>query len=489
MNPSAERIREDTRKWDGQEIRQNLTGNLSKLVKEELEKEREEEDAALISENNEVKQEVVEFEQQRPREEEESELPISGTEDHMSISHRFRSKGKQIDCSYVDVQLNSRSPKSKRKMGSVDGNSGDTYSFAMKRAKEVRAKLDPGFPSFLKLMLRSHVSGGFCLRIPSCFCKLHMPKHDQTIVLEDETGKAYEVKYLADKMVISAGWKGFSILHKLLEGDVIVFHLVQFDKVKVYIVRASTSDEIIDGALCNSNLNANAEERVLLGSQGGKNNACCASGEGKSHSSHFTSGREESKNGEDSLCKNADGGFQGSFVEFQEFHITVNDVIIDSMLTEYVRRNYYELCLARSSYLHDRLKSDNNMLAAGIITETTKIAKNIRGCKLSTSNDDFAMWDKTLEGFEVLGMDVRFLRSRLSYLVNIASKMRETPRLKRYAEARLERDCREEEIQTLKSRLQELKQARRTLDNDIAVLKVEVGRFELIFEEEANISW
>lgn len=48
-------------------------------------------------------------------------------------------------------------------MESVDGNSGDTYSFAMKRAKEVRAKLDPRFPSFLKLMLRSHVSGGFWL--------------------------------------------------------------------------------------------------------------------------------------------------------------------------------------------------------------------------------------------------------------------------------------------------------------------------------------
>lgn len=129
------------------------------------------------------------------------------------------------------------------------------------------------------------------------------------------------------------------------------------------------------------------------------------------------------------------------------------------------------------------------MLAAGIITETTKIANNIRECKLSTSNDDFAMWDKTLEGFEVLGMDVRFLRSRLSYLVNIASKMIETPRLKRYAEARLERDCREKEIQILKSRLQEIKQAKMKLDNDIAVLKVEVGSFELIFEEEANRSW
>lgn len=60
-----------------------------------------------------------------------------------------------------------------------------------------------------------------------------MPKHDQTIVLEDETGKAYEVKYLADKMALSAGWKGFSIQHNLLEGDVIVFHFMPFNKIKV----------------------------------------------------------------------------------------------------------------------------------------------------------------------------------------------------------------------------------------------------------------
>ncbi|CAA2934610.1 B3 domain-containing Os01g0234100-like [Olea europaea subsp. europaea] len=462
MTASAERIRQNTQKWDGQENRQNHTGNFINVVKQEVEKEREEESAVLISENNEVKQEV-DFEQQKHRED-ESELSTSESEDDANISQILKSKGKQIDCSSVEVRLNSRSPKSKRKMESVDGNSGDTYSFAMKRAKEVRAKLDPRFPSFLKLMLRSHVSGGFWLHIPSSFCKLHMPKHDQTIVLEDETGKAYEVKYLADKMALSAGWKGFSIQHNLLEGDVIVFHFMPFNKIKVYIVRASSSGEIIDGALCNSNLNANAGERDL-------------------------GGRDESKNGEDSSGKNTDGVFEGSFVDFQEFHVTVNNVIIDSMLTEDVRRNYYELCLARSSYLHDLLKSDNNMLAAGIITETTKIANNIRECKLSTSNDDFAMWDKTLEGFEVLGMDVRFLRSRLSYLVNIASKMRETPRLKRYAEARLERDCREEEIQILKSRLQEIKQAKMKLDNYIAVLKVEVGSFEVIFEEEANRSW
>ncbi|KAL2477244.1 B3 domain-containing protein-like [Forsythia ovata] len=96
---------------------------------------------------------------------------------------------------------------------------------------------------------------------------------------------------------------------------------------------------------------------------------------------------------------------------------------------------------------------------------------------------------RQLEGFKVLGMDVGFLRSRLSFLVRIATKMRETLGSKMYAEAMLKRDCMEEEIHTLNSRLLELKQAKRKLDNDLDVLKVEAERLELIFEEEANTPW
>lgn len=71
------------------------------------------------------------------------------------------------------------------------------------------------------------------------------------------------------------------------------------------------------------------------------------------------------------------------------------------MLTEDVRRKYYELCLTWDSYLHNLLlKSINYILATGIILETIKIAEYISGCKISTSSDDFAMWDKTLEGIE-----------------------------------------------------------------------------------------
>lgn len=100
MTASAERIRQNTQKWDGQENRQNHTGNFIKVVKQEVEKEREEESAVLISENNEVKQEEVDFEQQKHRED-ESELSTSESEDDVNISQFSKSKGKQIDCSSV----------------------------------------------------------------------------------------------------------------------------------------------------------------------------------------------------------------------------------------------------------------------------------------------------------------------------------------------------------------------------------------------------
>lgn len=66
------------------------------------------------------------------------------------------------------------------------------------------------------------------------FCKKHLPDKDITITLEDESGKEYQLKYIAYKTGLSAGWRQFSAMHKLLEGDVLVFQLVEPTKFKVY---------------------------------------------------------------------------------------------------------------------------------------------------------------------------------------------------------------------------------------------------------------
>lgn len=70
---------------------------------------------------------------------------------------------------------------------------------------------------------------------PKSFCEAYLPKEDTLIVLEDERGKSYETKYLARKVGLSAGWRGFSIDHKIMEGDVLIFHLVEPAKFKVIL--------------------------------------------------------------------------------------------------------------------------------------------------------------------------------------------------------------------------------------------------------------
>ncbi|KAK3024511.1 hypothetical protein RJ639_043703 [Escallonia herrerae] len=246
-------------------------------------------------------------------------------------------------------------------------------SAVLERAKGVQANLAPEYPSFIKLMLRSHVTKGFWLGLPSEFCRLHLPKCDETIILEGENGEYYEANFLFYKGGLSGGWRGFSLAHKLLEGDVVVFLLVQPCKFKVYIIRANGLAEI-DGALGLLNLDLGVKEI----------------------------------------------GF---------------------------------------------------------------------ACKLSTFIDGFSIWGKTLEAFEVLGMEVGFLRARLSQLVNLAFKSTESDESERHKEARLERDCAEDEMRSLNIKLSELKQAKVRLDDDMEALKVDSKRCELIFQKQLDAPW
>lgn len=62
---------------------------------------------------------------------------------------------------------------------------------------------------------------------------MHLPKYDTTIILVDKRGAEYKTKFLVGKTGLSGGWRGFSIAHNLLEGDVLVFGLVQPTKFMV----------------------------------------------------------------------------------------------------------------------------------------------------------------------------------------------------------------------------------------------------------------
>ncbi|XVF01241.1 hypothetical protein REPUB_Repub04eG0071100 [Reevesia pubescens] len=152
----------------------------------------------------------------------------------------------------------------KRKRATYDDlyENAQVKSAVMERALEVQANLSSEFPSLIKYMLPSHVTGGFWLGLPKHFCLKHMPKEDKMIVLEDEEGKEFETKYLVGKMGLSGGWRGFSIAHKLLGGDACVFHLVKPTKIKVYILRKKSSEEV-DVALGLLKLEASTQEMNL----------------------------------------------------------------------------------------------------------------------------------------------------------------------------------------------------------------------------------
>ncbi|KAM4098748.1 hypothetical protein ACJW30_07G102100 [Castanea mollissima] len=110
---------------------------------------------------------------------------------------------------------------------------------AIERAEQLESDLGSDFPTFLKPMLQSHVTGGFWLGLPVYFCKEHLPDEDEMITLVDEDEDEFPTKYLAEKNGLSGGWRGFAIDHELVDGDALVFQLINPTTFKVYIIRAS----------------------------------------------------------------------------------------------------------------------------------------------------------------------------------------------------------------------------------------------------------
>ncbi|KAK4437870.1 B3 domain-containing protein [Sesamum alatum] len=125
----------------------------------------------------------------------------------------------------------------------------------MERAEKVLARLENELPHFVKCMLPSNVAHGFWLHLPKKFCSVHLPNHDTSIVLVDEWGNEYKTSYLLERHGLSAGWRGFSISHRLLKGDILIFHLTGPCKLQVHIVRVNDSD-VVGAALCLMDLDA-----------------------------------------------------------------------------------------------------------------------------------------------------------------------------------------------------------------------------------------
>lgn len=330
------------------------------------------------------------------------------------------------------------------------------------------------------------------------------------MVLEDENGKEFEAKYLAEKVGLSAGWRGFSIAHELLEGDVVVFQLVRPTTFKVYIVRCSSCNEV-DGALGLLKLEAGSKPAGVDNEAGildQMNNmtleeimlAYDISQKSKKQINALPHGTVlapapisyHSENDSDNLVSEVLDGIKlsESDVEFKDvksindFSIVVNGLIINSELSRHHQIKYYDLCRSQNSFLHQRLLEGLNCkLAAGVITETINIADAIRASKLVTSEDNFVTWTTTLKAFDVLGMNVGFLQERFARLVKLSRQSM------RWNEAKCERDSAKDKKWKLEVELFEVNEKIKNLDTEIKTFEANADRLELVFEQVAKAPW
>ncbi|CAH9087541.1 unnamed protein product [Cuscuta epithymum] len=367
----------------------------------------------------------------------------------------------------------------------------DKNTLAMRRAQKIQAQLAPGFPSLVKFMLRSHVTGGYWLGLPKSFCT-HLPKHDATIILVDGDDKEWEIKYLVEKSGFSGGWRGFSIAHNLIPGDVLIYQLVESCKFQVYIVREndSTDDDFAAISLLNLRHQPLATEKQQpfpeLTRQGetkvNQESSMSEHGPTPSHVSANASDEDE-----DEGLRLADSAPDFSQAkDFKSFCIFANGLIIDSEIPRDLRAKYYQLCRTQNSYLHQHLiEGLNYKLIAGIISETVNIADAIRASKLTAPGcQHLEAWDTTLKGFECLGMGVQFLRERLQKLISLSYESSENAASKR----RERRTVLKDELKDLRSKMSKMKEAMQSLDDEIELYS-QKDRVETMFRDVATAPW
>uniref|UniRef100_A0A803MQA3 TF-B3 domain-containing protein n=1 Tax=Chenopodium quinoa TaxID=63459 RepID=A0A803MQA3_CHEQI len=295
-------------------------------------------------------------------------------------------------------------------------------------------------------------------------------------MLVDEAGKKSSTKYLAAKVGLSGGWRGFSIDHGLLEGD-------------IYVVRGQTYGEV-DGSLELLTLNPGAGQQI---SEGNSQEKVLQTEEDNNTSSGYLSqSNSDIESGPEVLegiqFSDSDIKFEG--VEgFEDFHIVVDGLIMDSKFSATTRKKYYELCHSQSLFLHENfLKGLNCNLVVGIIAETINIADAIKSCKkASTSHEDLRVWEKTLKGFEMLGMKVDFLLTHINQLLGSAVESDTADESNKLKESIIKRALAKERMNLLENKLTQLKDSMQKINFEMdaeikmsSALKQEASRIKEI---------
>ncbi|KAK9067066.1 hypothetical protein SSX86_014390 [Deinandra increscens subsp. villosa] len=375
-----------------------------------------------------------------------------------------------------------------------DSNTPVQITQTMIRARDMQSTLGNEHPSFLKTMLKSHVTCCFWLGLPLPFCRSFLPKQDSMMVTEDENGEQCDLKFIAHKFGLSAGWRKFAIGHKLHEGDVLIFQLVESCKFKVYITRRDSSKEVNE-AVNVKNHDAQTEHVIPGTKRSTWSSISLPSTKVKRKYKRSKPTTQPGSCPMDHSVVNSQ--VQGGSPEpnlslkdvktFKDFHIMVNGQCIDSELSEEIRMKYYRLCIGKNEILHDAVREGLfYKLVAGMIGETVNIAGMIKNCKITTRKEELDIWDSSLKSFELIGMQVGFLRDRIRALVNLAFESEDA---KRYGEAKDERNRNTKDIKILEAKLAELYESNRKIDGVVDGLKEKAERCGIEFQKKVDEPW
>ncbi|KAL3636487.1 hypothetical protein CASFOL_018786 [Castilleja foliolosa] len=439
-------------------------------------------------------------------------IPIS-TYEPLLLSGKRKRKPKEMIGEFSPVTSRKRkSFASKYKRGTLNrggtsmskGDAAQLKSPTMIRAEQVQSSLDNDHPSFLKYLVRSHVASCFWMGLPVSFAKLHLPSTETIIILENEAGDEFPVKYIANKTGLSAGWRNFVVGNQLLVGDVLIFQLTEPCRLKVYVIRANDLPEV-DGALSLLIMDSQTKRSDSEGTMDAQHKkkrrkkslplTLVRSKKQKECPSSGNLPTEPSENDTEEVASEVLEGSESALhfedvKSFMEFHITVNGACIDSEIPEHIRLKYYDLCRAKNSFLHGFiLPGLYTMLTVGMIVETVNIVDAIRGCKLTTRRDQFEVWEKSLRSFELLGLRVGFLRARLKRIVSMAFESEDALGTRTYWEAPMKFDRNEEEIRCLEAKIVGLKELSAKYDRGVEDLKTKAEKYMVMFQEEVDASW
>ncbi|XP_017239947.2 B3 domain-containing protein Os01g0234100-like [Daucus carota subsp. sativus] len=397
---------------------------------------------------------------------------------------------------HVGTDAKSTSCKRKRGMDRVTKHSGDpssTSSIALQEAQKLVQGLPEGSPSFTKLMKSTHVRGSFWLSLPANFCERYLSKCDQKIDLEDEAGQTYQVTYLTKNHAFSGGWRGFVQAHKLSKGDVLIFQQIMPLKFKVIIVRGNDHEEAEGGEEEKDDdeeealtlLNLSSSEQGLEEEEeeaAAVTLVTLSSSEQDPREMVRTSCQLPAERPTTSTLLICDTDRNLS-LNLEKFQTDLRDCDVYDKLPEHLRIKYFELCSSQNKLLHQYLKGkENSIYAAGMIAGVTAVSDSIRSSNLSTPLDRLKDWDRQLEGFEHLGMEVSFIRDRLHRLTSLADNPNREEGSTRIREAISERDI-------VIDKVVEMNKAIHSLNKEIKRLQDKEMKDRLNYVKEAGASW